>query len=477
MQSIDNAMQEQEREMSETPQYSSKRNATPAASVNKMLASELEKLSLEERERVYEDVHGVSDVIQETPELIANCLEQMDREIDLIKNKDTYEQARLQSSNFKINRKYRLAFLRSTLFNPKMAALHLVEYFRYKLELLGTEQPAIYQIALEDLGAAATRVLELGSTQVLPNRDSKGRAIAVFSPSVLEPVMGAYDTPTMVKAIWYSLSTLSEDEETQKKGVVGVLNMSGLSEFHEEHHRELLSRLTVIGQVLPLRVACLHCCDTSSSSLTSTLLSIVASAANPILRVRMRTHYGSHPECLYKLVSFGIPVEEFPFTADGGVRLTNHVKWIGKRRKKEAYLHKYPPIEGAVDIPSNSDVLWGRGNQIYQHPGNCILRELVETYHDEYNALWKHGKTDLAHRIVSVVHGFSGRFLKLDKESGMWVEVSDSDAREKVAHRFRRNRELALKKGCNNSIKPPVASSSKETDRDRKRPRKMFNGS
>eukprot|EP00980_Cylindrotheca_fusiformis_P029225 scaffold22759_cov98-Cylindrotheca_fusiformis.AAC.2 len=467
--------------MNETTQHGLQTNTTPAVSVDKMLAAELEKLSLEEREKVYEDVHGVSDVIQETPELIANCLEQMDREIGLITSKDAYAQAKLQSSNNMINQKFRLAFLRSTSFNPKLAALHLVEYFRCKLETLGTEQLVKNQIAVEDLGAAATRVLELGSVQVLPNRDSKGRAVVVLSPSVLEPVMDAYDDPipTMARAIWYSLSTLCEDEETQKMGVVGVLNMSGLTERHEEYHRELLWRFTAIGQVFPLRVACLHCCDISSSSLTSALLSIMATAASPTLRVRTRIHSGSYHECLYKLLTFGIPVEEFPFTADGDVQLTNHAKWMGKRRKKEAYLRKYPPIEGAVDLPSNNDVLWGRGNQIYRHPGNRLLRELVENNNGEYNRLWKDGKTKLAHRIVAAVHGFSGRFLKLDKESGVWVEVTDSEAREKVAHRFRRNRELALRTGCNkhSNIKPIISRSSSEIDGDRKRPRMMFIGS
>eukprot|EP00980_Cylindrotheca_fusiformis_P017567 scaffold5516_cov105-Cylindrotheca_fusiformis.AAC.1 len=463
--------------MSDAPQPVMRRNSTTAVSANKLLAAELEKLSFEERERVYEDVHGVSDAIQETPELIANCLEQLNHEIDSIKNKDAYKQARLQSPSLLTNQEYRLAFLRSTLFNTNKAALHLVQYSAYKMEFMGTEQPAKHQIALEDLGPVATRILKFGSFQVLPNRDSKGRAVVVFSPSVLEPVMDAYEDPVpmMVKAIWYSMSTLSEDEETQKMGVVCVLNMSGVSERHKKHHRELLWRLTVIGQFLPLRVGCLHCCCTSSSDFTSALLSIVASAANPIVRVRTRIHNGSHTECLYKLVSFGIPIEEFPFTADGGVQLTNHAEWMGKRRKKEAYLRKYPPIEGAVDLPSNNDVLWGRKNHIYRHPGNRILRELVESYDDEYNRLSRDGKTKLADRIVSVVQGLCGRFLKLDKESGMWVVVPDSEAREKVTHRFRRNREWALKRGgCRHSIKPIVARS---TDRDRKRPRMMFNGS
>eukprot|EP00980_Cylindrotheca_fusiformis_P018412 scaffold6052_cov118-Cylindrotheca_fusiformis.AAC.25 len=444
-----------------------------------MLAAELEKLSLKEREKVYEDVHGVSDVIQESPELIASSLEQLDREIDLIENKDAYEQAKLQSPHLATNRQFLLAFLRCNSFNPKVAALNVVQYFRYKLEMLGTEKLARYRTTLEDIGEAATRILELGSIQVLPNRDSKGRAVIVVSPSVLEPVMDESDNPipNLAKALWYSMSILFEDEETQQKGVVGVVNMSGLSERHEEHHRNWLWRLTVVGEVLPFRLACLHYCDISASPFSSTLLSTLASAATSPVRVRIRAHNGTHIECRYKLMSFGIPVEEFPFTANGDVQLANHIEWMGRRRKKEEYLRKHPPIEGAVDLPSNYDVLWGKGKQIYRHPGNRLLRELVENYDDEYNRLWKDGKSRLADQIVSVVHGFSGRFMKLDRKSGVWVEVSDLVAREKVTHRFRRNREVVQKGENRHFVQPIVDRTSNETDGDNKRPRMMVNGS
>eukprot|EP00980_Cylindrotheca_fusiformis_P006080 scaffold1308_cov93-Cylindrotheca_fusiformis.AAC.5 len=270
------------------------------------------------------------------------------------------------------------------------------------------------------------------------------------------------------KAIYYLISTLYEDEETQKKGVVVVANGSGLSERHEKHHRALSSRLLAIAEHFPVRLACLHYCYNSSRTFSSMLLSVLASAAKSIVRVRVRIHngtcsiqyrltytllllnksfLGSHTECLYNLMPFGIPVDEYPFTSKGSVNLENHGKWMEQRRKKEAYLSKYPPIEGAVVLPSNYDVLWGRGKLILRHPGNHLLHELVDAYFDQYNQLSKTGRTNLADQIVAVVHGFSGRFMKMDNESGMWVEVSEQDAREKVTHRFRHSRERSVKGG------------------------------
>eukprot|EP00980_Cylindrotheca_fusiformis_P012259 scaffold2995_cov130-Cylindrotheca_fusiformis.AAC.4 len=465
--------------MSQTPQHEiAAGRSPPAVSVDKLLAAELEKLSLKEREKVFEDVHGVSDAVQETPAFVSSCLEKMDREIDLINDKDAYEQAKLQSLNLVPNRQFQLLFLRCNAFNPKTAALHLVQYFTNRLEMFGPENLAKSMITIDDIGEATRRVLELGSMQVLPCRDSKGRAVVVCAPSVMEPAMSAYDDPipSLIKAIIYLVSTVMEDEETQKKGVVFVANVSGVSARHEQCHRKLAMRLLALADFFPTRVACLHFCYNSSSRFAPILLSVLASAATSILRVRIRTHDGSHTEWLYKLMSFGIPIQEFPFTEDGGIQLANHVNWLEKRRKKEEYLRKNPPVEGAVDLPSNHDVLWGRGKQVFQHAGNRLFHELVDAYGDQYNRLSKDGKTKLADQIVAVVHGYSGRFRKLN-EARMWVEVSNLEAREKVTHRFRHNRALGLKGRPTRTSEPNVAMKSKQTDGGGKRPRMMFNGS
>eukprot|EP00980_Cylindrotheca_fusiformis_P012840 scaffold3169_cov107-Cylindrotheca_fusiformis.AAC.10 len=180
----------------ETPRREMPEKNTAADFVDKILAADLERLTLTEREKVYEDVHGVSDAIQETPELIASCMEQMDHEIGLIQDKGAYDQAKLQSFDFVSNRKLRLAFLRSTSFNPKMAASHLVQYFRKKLDIFGPEKLTKSSITLDDIGAA-TRIVELGRLQILPNRDSKGRAVVVSRASFMDPALADYDDLSM----------------------------------------------------------------------------------------------------------------------------------------------------------------------------------------------------------------------------------------------------------------------------------------
>ena len=46
---------------------------------------------------------------------------------------------------------------------------------------------------------------------------------------------------------------------------------------------------------------------------------------------------GSHSECQYKLMTFGIDVKNFPISINGKVKLTNHEKWIERRKKKKNF--------------------------------------------------------------------------------------------------------------------------------------------
>lgn len=154
---------------------------------------------------------------------------------------------------------------------------------------------------------------------------------------------------------------------------------------------------------------------------------------------------GSHSEIMYKLMSFGLPINDFPFLEKREVKSANHLKWFERRQRKEEYLKTHPLPKNAVDIPSRADVILGRGTPFNCHPGNKRLHEIVADHYDEYDREMRVGKTKLAERIVSKVHEYGGKFLKRDEECGMWIEVSHLDARNKVAHGFRRKREFAAK--------------------------------
>lgn len=121
-------------------------------------------------------------------------------------------------------------------------------------------------------------------------------------------------------------------------------------------------------------------------------------------------------------------------------------------------------IPGAVDLPSKIDVLLGRGKPFNVHPGNRLLHELVENYFERYDKMTRDAKTGLAEEIVTIVHSFSGQFLKQDAKAGMWVPVSQLEARNKVTHSFRRKREFDLK--ATQKAQPRTAAGSLSEGQD-----------
>jgi len=82
-----------------------------------------------------------------------------------------------------------------------------------------------------------------------------------------------------------------------------------------------------------------------------------------------------------------------------------------------------------------------------EHPGNRHLHELEALKYEEYyDSAKRDRKTEIAEELVQQINKSSGRFLKRDDGSGMWVEVPNREARDKVCHGFRRKREWDLKK-------------------------------
>jgi hypothetical protein len=133
-------------------------------------------------------------------------------------------------------------------------------------------------------------------------------------------------------------------------------------------------------------------------------------------------------------MTFGIPIDMFPMTSKGELKVANHLKWIKKRKVKDIMLKSVVDF-GKVDMPNRNDVLLGKGKPNQQHPGNVRLRHLVELRLEDYAVARKSDKTSFTREIVQTMKNSSGRFLKRDRD-GWWEEVPDEDAREKVSKAF-----------------------------------------
>ena len=91
-------------------------------------------------------------------------------------------------------------------------------------------------------------------------------------------------------------------------------------------------------------------------------------------------------------------------------------------------------------IPVNygkNDVLFGRGGATNNHSGNKFFRTIVADHQAEYLQARKRDKGAIALRIVRIVYGEGGRFLRRDPATREWIEVGEKRAAEKTSQALR----------------------------------------
>ena len=153
----------------------------PPIDAETLLAKELSKLSVKDREQVFYDMHGVSEAVEETPTLITESLSAMESEILKIPEQDAYQKAKSQNQAYVDDPKLHLKFLRAERFKTEPAAARLVKFFEVKRNLFGDEM-LTKDIRFSDLEESDRRCVESGISQILPLRDRAGRVVAVWLP-------------------------------------------------------------------------------------------------------------------------------------------------------------------------------------------------------------------------------------------------------------------------------------------------------
>jgi hypothetical protein len=186
---------------------------------------------------------------------------------------------------------------------------------------------------------------------------------------------------------------------------------------------------------------------------------------------------GSHDECMYEMMTFGIPREAFPILGvDGTMDLSRHHKLLesckyiekkGKRTEEPAVSRANSSSEDEqskssgscsfsittikdekniiILIPSPMDVLMGRGRQPGSRPGSLRMHHLLEENFDAYEADTDQ-KTAITMNIIKEMKRSGCRFLRQLEEGGGYVEVDDSAVQSKLMHGFRSLRSKTKKK-------------------------------
>lgn len=152
-----------------------------AQEADALLATEMAQLSVEERDQVLNEIHGVADEADENPESVMRTLAQFEEELQYIPRREAYELAKSMSVDYVSSRKLLLMFLRAERFDVKKAALRMVRFFESKLELFGPDL-LTKDIKMDDLNEDDLECLWSPFSQTLPQRDSSGRGIVVLMP-------------------------------------------------------------------------------------------------------------------------------------------------------------------------------------------------------------------------------------------------------------------------------------------------------
>lgn len=95
------------------------------------------------------------------------------------------------------------------------------------------------------------------------------------------------------------------------------------------------------------------------------------------------------------------------------------------------------PIHEATKAPTALDVICGRGKRIQNHAGNRRFHQIIDTYRDRYLAASKTEKTPISFEVLNKIRSDGGSFLQLDPVTGIYQEVGDLIAREKISHALR----------------------------------------
>jgi len=440
--------------------------------VDELLTEEMGKLSFQDRNAINEEIHGVISLApEETPDMIERSLTEMSNTIDRIKHKYTaYVQATTITTSSSESetetgggtRRYnpymqdmdiRLRFLRCELFDVSKAAVRMMKYLDLTYELFGTvalKRP----IQLCDLGKSEMEMLRIGEAQPIPFRDRSGRRIMV----ALRNFGLSYPLEVRIRVTMYLQWTFGEDEESQRKGMIGIICWPSTTEVSTPdkfaivysprdvpRHIHLSKRMFDSS---PIRIISMHLCLPDKPIYHMMRSGIALSLGE--FRSRIKFHSGDSVEIQYHLQGYGIPIDQIPITDTGNIKTKNLHQWIRVRqyletsRNQNSYqggLSSSSDSEGShssmslnIDCPNMNDVVFRTKYAYLCHPGNVMFRGLIESRFDEHNnATTTDEKVAVTWSIINAVDSINGRFLVWD-DKGCWNELKDrTHIRTKVA--------------------------------------------
>ena len=426
-------------------------------SVDALLAREMAQLSMEQREEINFELHGINSQQEETSISIQKGLAALsqvlvEQEQEAVANPKSplatsmsaYLMAKVKDREYVEAEQFRLLFLRKTRWNIPEAASEIYKHFTIKLELFRDELLS-QDILFSDLGEREQKIVYSGYVLMLAERDRAGRSVVIMSPLAL--MVAEADLPeadplevieSRSRVVWYMSLCFLRDEEVQRNGVVILVYAVGdILSFYK--NLGYLRRFKYIREGIPYKVNSVHFCH--SNALLKHFVNFVRLVNGSELRARFRIHYSnSLQEIKLALGSYGIPASSLPHilvdekTGNQRLSVKDHHKWCAQIREQE----QAPEDAYVIGVPRRFDVLFGKDKIAKTHTGNYRCVHICQMHLSKYEKASKFEKTEIAERIIGIVHESNGRFLSPTKFG--WEEVDDDLARKKIGHFFRRLR-------------------------------------
>jgi hypothetical protein len=256
----------------------------------------------------YLNVHGVSDLIEETPEMVEGGLVQLESEILLLKDRAAYDLAESMDPSYTRNRDFRLAFLRTELFDSQQAAVRLIRHFQMKLDLFGRDR-LVMDITQDDLDKDDMDALYSGYGQFLSATDRAGRLIIFVVPrpgefptislvrhrllekcgSTCDQFLSRFVCILQLRRAFYNAMVALRDPEAQRRGVVVVGYFIGNGKG-SRLSSDATWKVPKLSQCLPLSIVAIHLCY--DNTMWRPWHALIKTSFNMFARVRIRTHYG-----------------------------------------------------------------------------------------------------------------------------------------------------------------------------------------
>ena len=174
-------------------------------------------------------------------------------------------------------------------------------------------------------------MIQCAVAQTLPNRDRSGRTILFGDPSRKD--MTVYSTHRQMMAMWYTMETIIEDEESRNRGLVCLTTAKTYSSGSAMDLKFTRYTIKLVGEIFPVHLCSIHFCHPSKVA-HYVIFPALKFVLGKNMRLRFNTHYGTDTEVMMQLETFGLHRSILPSELSGDVQL-DFKQWIHERLSKE----------------------------------------------------------------------------------------------------------------------------------------------